>query len=241
MLSVPPSTRVALGTLEVGGQRLELFLSAEWARYFQSLNTQVQENGSVAMQGAPQTALFDDGVDAPDLVPGPPGQPGAQGEPGLALFMLQDDAVEQSMLSAPGPNLSAPPAIGNSTPAAGSFTDLSATGDLALGVVANTGGTLNRTTYQRGYATVPQYRYITNHAGAGWLGWGSDGVSAMIFGQASGSNGAEAVRWMALTGSGAAIAAGFGCNGKAPQAAAASGGTLAGVIAALVANGILSS
>lgn len=33
----------------------------------------------------------------------------------------------------------------------------------------------------------------------------------------------------------------FGCNGKTPQAAAASGGTLAGVIAALVANGILSS
>jgi hypothetical protein len=33
----------------------------------------------------------------------------------------------------------------------------------------------------------------------------------------------------------------FGCNGKAPQAAVASGGTLAGVIAALVANGILSS
>lgn len=34
---------------------------------------------------------------------------------------------------------------------------------------------------------------------------------------------------------------GFGCNGKSPQAAAASGGTLAGVISALVANGILSS
>jgi hypothetical protein len=33
----------------------------------------------------------------------------------------------------------------------------------------------------------------------------------------------------------------FGCNGKSPQAAAASGGTLAGVISALVANGILSS
>jgi hypothetical protein len=37
------------------------------------------------------------------------------------------------------------------------------------------------------------------------------------------------------------VSAGFGCNGKSPQAAAASGGTLAGVIAALVANGILSS
>lgn len=34
---------------------------------------------------------------------------------------------------------------------------------------------------------------------------------------------------------------GFGCNGKNPQAAAVSGGTVAGVIAALVANGILAS
>lgn len=34
---------------------------------------------------------------------------------------------------------------------------------------------------------------------------------------------------------------GFGCNGASPQGPAASGGTLAGVIAALVANGILSS
>jgi hypothetical protein len=39
----------------------------------------------------------------------------------------------------------------------------------------------------------------------------------------------------------AQITGAFGCNGKAPQAAVASGGTLAGVIAALVANGILSS
>lgn len=37
------------------------------------------------------------------------------------------------------------------------------------------------------------------------------------------------------------VGAGFGCNAKGPQGAAASGGTLAGVIAALVANGILSS
>lgn len=38
-----------------------------------------------------------------------------------------------------------------------------------------------------------------------------------------------------------ALASKFGCNGTTPQAKAVSGGTLAGVIAALVANGILSS
>lgn len=43
------------------------------------------------------------------------------------------------------------------------------------------------------------------------------------------------------TGTTLQVATGFGCNGAGPQAAASSGGTLAGVIAALVANGILSS
>lgn len=37
------------------------------------------------------------------------------------------------------------------------------------------------------------------------------------------------------------VVSGFGCNGKAPQAPVASGGVLANVVAALIANGILSS
>lgn len=131
--------------------------------------------------------------------------------------------------------------IGGVTPRVGAFTSLSATSDLALGVVANNGATLSPTAYHRGYSTVAQYRYLTNHAGSGWLGWGSDGVGALILGQASGANGAVTATWLKLSGSGAAITAGFGCNGKAAQAPAASGGTLAGVISALVANGILSS
>lgn len=52
---------------------------------------------------------------------------------------------------------------------------------------------------------------------------------------------APSVWQMQLQNTGLAVKAGFGCNGKAPQTAAASGGTLAGVIAALVANGILAS
>ncbi|MHB1132994.1 MAG: hypothetical protein ACYC4L_11455 [Chloroflexota bacterium] len=47
---------------------------------------------------------------------------------------------------------------------------------------------------------------------------------------------------MTLSGTGGlAPVAGFGCNGKAAQTAYASGGLLAGVVAALVANGILSN
>jgi hypothetical protein len=162
MLNVPPPTRIALGTLQVGGQKLELFLSPEWARYFQSLNAQVQATGPTLAQSAAQIALLGDAMEAPDVFPGPPGQQGMQGAPGLALFMLQDDLCEQAMLVPPTVDFSAPPAIGGAAPAAGKFTSLAAS-------------------------------------------------------------------------------AGFGCNGKAAQSAAASGGTLAGVIAALVANGILSS
>lgn len=63
MLSVPAPTRVALGTLEVGGQKVELFLSPEWARYFQSLNTQVMES-TVLIAAAANLALasMDDGA-----------------------------------------------------------------------------------------------------------------------------------------------------------------------------------
>jgi hypothetical protein len=46
---------------------------------------------------------------------------------------------------------------------------------------------------------------------------------------------------MIIDGAGAAITNGFGCNGKTAQAPYASGGLLAGVVTALIANGILSS
>lgn len=155
MLSVPPPTRVALGTLQIGGQRVELFASAEWARYFQSLNNEVLASAGAVVGSAQLTAMLVDATgDEPDRMPSQPGPRGEKGEPGPALFLLQDDVGEQQMLM--------PPAIGNTPPSAGSFTTLTST-------------------------------------------------------------------------------AGFGCNGKPAQTAAVSGGTLAGVIAALVANGILSS
>jgi hypothetical protein len=154
MLSVPPPTRVALGTLEIGGRKVELYVSPEWARYFESLNAQVVAGGVTLGESAPHTALMGESTEAADWFPAPPGPPGPRGETGPALFLLQEDAGEQAMLL--------PPASAPAGPGAGSFTTLTAS-------------------------------------------------------------------------------AGFGCNGKAAQAPAASSGTVAGVIAALVANGILSS
>jgi len=162
MLNVPAPTRIAIGTVEIAGKRYEVFVSVEWARYFQQLNTQTESNAEALNASQAHSALLNDEAEAPDVFPGPPGPRGSQGDPGLALFMLQDAPEDQPLLVRPSVDLSSPPPIGNGAPAAGSFTTLTAS-------------------------------------------------------------------------------SGFGCNGKTAQTAAASGGTLAGVIAALVANGILSS
>lgn len=126
MLSVPPPTRAALGTVEIAGRKYEVFASPEWARYFQALNTQTISNGAASTAGSGYMGLLNDTAETPDVFPGPPGQPGAQGDPGLALFLLQDQVDEQLMLMPPPTDLSAPPAIGNRTPASGAFTTLTA-------------------------------------------------------------------------------------------------------------------
>lgn len=290
MLSVPPPTRVALGTLEVGGQRLELFLSPEWARYFQSLTTKVQDHASALMENAQHAALMDEGAEAADTLPAPPGPRGEQGAQGFSLFMLQDDAPDQAMLmppvidgmflplsskdasgGVPGLTLlklnlknaagtitswfttaataartwtmpdkdgtvavltdfAAPPAIGATTPAAGSFTALNATvpGLAELRAHTTGGASLARMVLQ----------CTTGECGM----YVADGSGDLVFYDYLA--GAEKARFsgpgLAITGQ-LATTGKFGCNGKPAQAAAASGGTLAGVIAALVANGILSS
>lgn len=55
----------------------------------------------------------------------------------------------------------------------------------------------------------------------------------------SGHAGVLSTAYLYLNSTGLEVAGGFGCNGKAPQGPYASGGTLAGVVAALIANGIL--
>lgn len=105
MLSVPP-TRIPIGTATVGGQRVELFLNPEWARYFDSLNIQVTSTSAAvgAGPGAPGTtgaagagvSLSDDGGRDVEFIPGPPGSQGPQGV-GAALFLLQDPPESQEV------------------------------------------------------------------------------------------------------------------------------------------------
>lgn len=233
MLSLPAPTRVALGTLQVGGQKVELFISPEWARYLQSLNAQVQSNAqALALNGA-LTALMADGADTPDVLPAPPGPRGAQGEPGLALFMLQDEVADQTS--------PVPPCVD------GVYVPLN-TKDASGGVSGLTQFKLN---LKNAAGTVISWITSAATAARTWTMPDKDGTVAMVDDFAappaigSAVPAAAAFTSVAATGGGSfdtvTAAAGFGCNGKAPQVAAASGGTLDGVIAALVANGILSS
>jgi hypothetical protein len=254
MLSVPPPSRIAFGTLEVAGQKVELFMSAEWARYFQSLNTQVLANVAELTASAALTALLGDGADAPDIFPSPPGPPGQTGATGPALFLLQDDGGESPMM--------VPPAVD------GVYVPLN-TKDAPGGVPGLTQLKLN---LKNAAGTITSWFTTAATAARTWTMPDKDGTVAVLSDFAAppaiGAMVPGTGAFTALTVAGATVAvlsdfaappsigatvaaagkfttltstAGFGCNGKAAQAAAASGGTLAGVIAALVANGILSS
>jgi hypothetical protein len=138
--------------------------------------------------------------------------------------------------------LGAPPVIGSVTPAAGKFTFVTASGaysntsDLQFVAVSNIPGINLRSTSGAGggrFSLVTAY--IANDTTSILLGAGAanPGTEAMRFNH---SDGSVLIPTSSLT-----VATKFGCNGKGAQAAVASGGTLAGVISALVANGILSS
>ena len=73
MISLPQPTRIALGTVNSGGNNMELFVSVEWARYFDTLNTQVASNVGT---------------------PGPTGPTGLQGPQGPPVYLLQDEPVQ---------------------------------------------------------------------------------------------------------------------------------------------------
>lgn len=222
MLNIPPPTRVAFATLQIDGQKIEVFLSPEWARYFQTLNSQVKANSASLAQSNAQAALLADATEVPDMFPGPPGPPGMQGDPGLALFLLQDDPGEQVML--------VPPCVD------GVYVPLNSK-DASGGVPGLTQFKLN---LKNAAGTITSWFTTAATVARTWTMPNKDGTVAVLADFAAppaiGNTTAASGAFTTL-----AASAGFGCNGKAPQAAAASGGTLAGVIAALVANGILSS
>jgi len=128
MLKLPPPTRVAIGTVEIAGKKYEVFASIEWARYFQSLNGEVDANTAALAQSGALTALLANASETADQFPGPPGPHGAQGDPGLALFMLQDAPDEQQFI----------------TPPASSFTTLTASAGFGCnGKAAQSSATVN--------------------------------------------------------------------------------------------------
>jgi hypothetical protein len=229
MLSIPPSNRVAIGTVQVAGKTYEVFASLEWARYFQALTTQTNENAAGLNATQPFAAFLGDTGEAPDVFPGPPGQAGLQGDPGLALFMLQESADEQPML--------VPPVVD------GAFVPTAAK-DAASGVP---GLTLFKLNLKNAAGTIISWFTTAATAARTWTMPDKDGTVAMTSDFASppaiGSTSAAAGSFTSLTAS-----AGFGCNGKAAQTAATLNGPatdLASVIAlcnqqraALIANGI---
>jgi hypothetical protein len=222
MLKVPPPTRVPLGTLQVGNQKVDLFLSPEWARYFETLNAQVQTSSTALAQSVALTAFLGDAEDLPDALPGPPGDRGAEGAAGLALFMLQDASNEEQMLM--------PPVVD------GVYVPI-ASKDAQDGVPALTGFKLN---VKNAAGTITSWFSSAATAVRTWTMPDKSGTVALVSDFASppaiGSTTPAAGNFTTVS-----TSAGFGCNGKVPQAPVASGGTLTGVIAALVANGILSS
>jgi hypothetical protein len=314
-LSAPNQARIPIGTVVINGQKAEVTINLEWARFFESLtassnsNTAAVVNGKNGIDGV-AVMLGSDGTDSVEYVPGPPGAPGRQGDPGPALFLLQDDIGEQAMLVPPSvdgtyvpisskdssggiPGLTllklnlknvagtitswfttaataartwtmpdkdgtvavlsdfaSPPAIGSTAPAAASFTTVSASGQsLGTGVYNVAPGIAATTTAINLASTFASTNSDASQFLCGYSGSSADPTPA-IYWKVGGAlrlataNNAQAGGFTLLAQldtAGWKVANGFGCNGKAAQAAVASGGTLAGVIAALVANGILSS
>ena len=96
MISIPPPTRIAFGTVTVNGKQLEVFLSIEWARYFEALNTQSNstlQNFNNFTTGAFMGLLAEggDGADFSIPPPGPRGLPGEMGATGPVVALGNED------------------------------------------------------------------------------------------------------------------------------------------------------
>jgi hypothetical protein len=106
MISIPPPTRIAIGIATVAGQRIEIFLTAEWARYFESLNMQSNstlQNFNNFATGAFMGLLAEggDGAESIPPPPGPRGFPGDQGSTGPAITLGDEGGGSTEFV--PGP------------------------------------------------------------------------------------------------------------------------------------------
>lgn len=105
MINVPPPTRVPIGAVTINGKQVEIFLSVEWARYFESLNgqsnTTLQSFNNFAT-GAFMGLLAEGGDGAESMLP-PPGPRGLTGDTGSAgpAVILGDEGGNVEFV--PGP------------------------------------------------------------------------------------------------------------------------------------------
>lgn len=105
MINVPPPTRIAIGTVTVNGKQLEIFLTTEWARYFETLNS--QSNSTLQSFNNFATGAFmgllAEGGDGSDSIPPPPGPRGLPGDTGATgpAVILGDEASNTEFI--PGP------------------------------------------------------------------------------------------------------------------------------------------
>lgn len=105
-IASPAQGRVPIGYVVVNGQKLDVTLTDEWARYFEALGvrsttaaTQITNiQGAVDMSSVLGTG---DGDGAGDPMPGPPGKDGMTGATGPALGLLAADPDMPDMI--PGP------------------------------------------------------------------------------------------------------------------------------------------
>lgn len=248
MINVPPPTRISIGTVTVNGKQLEIFLTAEWARYFELLNTQSNDtlkNFNNFAAGA-FMGLLAEGGDI-EFIPGPPGRDGASGQPGPAIFMLQDDpsgdqiipfATDISMkASLSGAAFTGPiSAVGDYASAYAASAKSSAAGSAATSATTNGDNT----------------HYLVNYSGSNAdpspAIWWRSGTTLRFAQVTNGITAAGFTQLATLASTGLSLSTGFGCNAKAPQAAAVVDGAatdLATAInlcnqlrAALIANGI---
>ncbi|QYG07126.1 hypothetical protein [Janthinobacterium sp. PAMC25594] len=106
MISVPAPTRIAIGTAMVAGKQVEIYITPEWARYFESLNAQssstLQNFNNFAMGAF--MGLLAEGSDGAESIPPPPGPrgfPGDQGSTGPAITLGDEGGGSTEFV--PGP------------------------------------------------------------------------------------------------------------------------------------------
>ena len=231
-LQTPSQPRVPIGVAKLpNGTLVEILLNDEWARYFNSLNNQVVTSARSAAEAAQHAEMAKEASEVADTMPGGPGPQGKPGDMGPALFMLAESADDNGVMC--------PPAIDNV------YVPLKSK-DQPDGVPGLTALALN---LKNAAGTFVNFFTSMSTAARTWTMPDKDGTVAVLADFASppaiGNTTAAAGTFTSVTansGDFSSLTAGpFGCNGQVPQSAAASGGTLAGVISALVANGILSS